>query len=57
MSQTYVLDPSTVLNLIRGKELGWQIDTAFGLRASTDRQSISIVTHGELRALAERNNW
>jgi predicted nucleic acid-binding protein len=57
LSQTYVLDTSTVLNLIRGKELGKQIDTAFGLTRAMHRHTISIVTHGELTVLAERNNW
>jgi predicted nucleic acid-binding protein len=46
-----------VLNLIRGKELGQQIDKAFGLRAAMYRHTISIVTHGEVRVLAERNSW
>lgn len=57
MNQSYVLDTSALLNLIRGKELGRQIDEAYGLRGAIYRQTISIVTHGELRALAERNNW
>lgn len=57
LSQTYVLDTSTLLNLIRGKELGQQIDSAFGLRTAMYRHTISIVTHGEMKVLAERNNW
>ena len=57
MSQTYVLDTSALLNLIRGKELGEQIDKAFGLRQALYRHTISIVTHGELKALAQRNSW
>lgn len=57
MSQTYVLDTSALLNLIRGKELGQQIDRAFGLRSAMYRHTISIVTHGELKVLAERNAW
>jgi len=57
LSQAYVLDTSTLLNLIRGKELGQQIDAAFGLRAAMYRHTVSIVTHGETRVLAERNNW
>jgi tRNA(fMet)-specific endonuclease VapC len=52
-----VLDTSALLNLIRGKELGQQIDQAFGLRAAMHRQTVSIVTHGELRVLADRRNW
>jgi predicted nucleic acid-binding protein len=57
LSQSYVLDTSIVLSLIRGKELGRQIDESFGLSAWRHRQTISIVTHGELKVLAERNNW
>jgi tRNA(fMet)-specific endonuclease VapC len=57
LSQNYVLDTSALLSLIRGKELGQQIDSAFGLRAFFHRHVISIVTHGELYAMANRNNW
>jgi tRNA(fMet)-specific endonuclease VapC len=57
LSQSYVLDTSVLLNLIRGKELGQQIDQAFGLRTSLNRHTISIVTHGEMHVLAGRNNW
>jgi tRNA(fMet)-specific endonuclease VapC len=57
LNQAYVLDTSTLLNLIRGKELGQQIDAAFGLRAAMYRHTISIVTHGEMKVLAERNSW
>jgi hypothetical protein len=47
MSQSYVLDTSILLNLIRGHELGRSIDLAFGLRAHLYRHTISIVSHGE----------
>jgi predicted nucleic acid-binding protein len=57
LSQTYVLDTSTLLNLIRGKELGRQIDRAYGLSSAMYRHAISIVTHGELKVLAERKAW
>jgi tRNA(fMet)-specific endonuclease VapC len=57
LTQTYVLDTSALLHLIRGKELGEQLDRAFGLRDALYRHTISIVTHGELKALAERNGW
>ena len=46
-----------LLSLVRGKELGDQIDRSFGLRAALYRHSVSIVTHGEIRALAGRNSW
>jgi tRNA(fMet)-specific endonuclease VapC len=57
LSQSYVLDTSALLHLIRGKEVGEQIAKAFGLRESMHRHVISIVTHGELYALAGRRNW
>lgn len=57
MSQSYVLDTSALLNLIRGHDLGKSIDRAFGLRAAFHRHIVSIVSHGELRVLAARNQW
>ena len=45
------------MNLVRGKDLGEQIDRSFGLRAALYRRLVSIVTHGEVRVLAERNAW
>ncbi len=57
MSQSYVLDISVLLNLIRGQELGKSIDRAFGLRTALSRHTVSIVSHGELRVLAQRNQW
>jgi predicted nucleic acid-binding protein len=57
MSQSYVLDTSVLLNLIRGHDLGKSIDRAFGLRAAFHRHIVSIVSHGELRVLAARNQW
>jgi predicted nucleic acid-binding protein len=57
MSQSYVLDTSTVLNLIRGHELGGSIDRTYGLRSALYRHTVSIVSHGELLVLANRNQW
>lgn len=57
MNPSYVLDTSALLNLIRGKELGEQIDRAFGLRQAMHRHTVSIVTHAELAVLADRNGW
>jgi len=54
MSQSYVLDTSVLLNLVRGHDLGKSIDRAFGLRATFHRHIVSIVSHGELRVLATR---
>jgi len=57
LNQSYVLDTSALLNLVRGKELGEQIDRAFALKTALYRHSVCIVTHGEILALADRNNW
>lgn len=37
--------------------MGTHIDATYGLRAMKRRPAISIVTHGEVRVLAERNGW
>jgi len=57
LNPSYVLDTSALLSLIRGKELGEQIDSAFGLRQAMHRHIVSIVTHAELAVLADRNGW
>lgn len=57
MSQSYVLDTSALLPLLRGKELGELIDRTFGLRATPYLHTLSIVTHAELWVLIERNGW
>ena len=57
MSQSYLLDTSALLNLIRGQHLGESIDRAFGLRTAFYRHTVSIVTHAELQVLAQRNRW
>jgi hypothetical protein len=57
LTQSYVLDMSALLSLVRGKQLGEQIDRSFGLRAALYRHAVSIVTHGEIKALAERMSW
>jgi tRNA(fMet)-specific endonuclease VapC len=58
MSQRlYLLDTNVVLALVRGKELGSHIEATFGLNVSRCRPLISVVTHGEVRVLARRNDW
>jgi tRNA(fMet)-specific endonuclease VapC len=57
VSQSYVLDTSVLLFLLRGREVGDLIDRTYGLRASFYLHSISIVTHAELWVLVERNGW
>jgi hypothetical protein len=57
LNQSYVLDTGVLLNLVRGKELGSRIDREFGLSRAMRLHTISIVTHGELKVLAERHEW
>jgi predicted nucleic acid-binding protein len=57
LKQSYVLDTGVLLNLVRGKELGTRIDREFALTRSMRLHTVSIVTHGELKVLAERNDW
>jgi len=53
----YLLDTNVVLALVRGNALGQHLDDRFGLRAAKVRPLVSIVTHGEIKVLAHRNNW
>lgn len=53
----YLLDTGVLLALVRGNTLGAQLDERFGLRATRQRPLICVVTHGEIRVLAHRNNW
>jgi tRNA(fMet)-specific endonuclease VapC len=53
----YLLDTNIVLQLVRGNEFGNYLARSFGLLDLVYRPLVSIVTHGELLALADRNNW
>lgn len=53
----YLLDTSALLNVLRGKDLGKRITETFGLTELKNRPLISVVTHGEIWVLANRNNW
>lgn len=53
----FLLDTNIVLTLVRGNALASFIDDRFGLRRSRVRPMISVVTHGEVRVLAGRNDW
>jgi predicted nucleic acid-binding protein len=52
-----LLDTNVVLALVRGGTLGQHIDQRFGLRSSRQRPLVSVVSHGEVRVLAQRNRW
>ncbi len=53
----YLLDTNVVLHLVRGRAMGEHLASTFGLRDAVYRPLVSIVTHGELLALADRNRW
>ena len=52
-----LLDTNVVLHLVRGKATGEALDRAYGVRARPDRPLISIITIGEMMAMAKRLNW
>jgi predicted nucleic acid-binding protein len=56
-SRTYLLDTNVLLALVRGGALGAALDERFGLRAAPQRPLICVVTHGEIKVLAQRNGW
>jgi predicted nucleic acid-binding protein len=53
----YLLDTSVILPLVRGNALGKHIDQRFRLQASAQRPFVSVVSLGEVRVLAKRNDW
>jgi len=53
----YLFDTSVLLALVRGGELGRYINNTFGLSEVINKPLISVVSHGEIWALAERNGW
>ena len=53
----YLFDTNVLLALIRGKELGRYINHTFALSEVINKPLISVVSHGEIWALAERNGW
>jgi tRNA(fMet)-specific endonuclease VapC len=53
----YLLDTSVILPLVRGNALGKHIDRRFGLRSAAQRPLVSVVSLGEVRVLAKRNDW
>ena len=53
----YLLDTDILFALIRGKDLGRYIAQTYRLAEVLKRPLISIVSHGEAMAMAERNGW
>lgn len=50
----YLLDTNIILALVRGNTLGLYIDGSYGLTQSLNSFAISVVTVGEMFALAEK---
>ncbi len=53
----YLLDTNVLVALVRGNDLGEAIDQRFSLRSSLNRSMISVVTVGEVYALACKFGW
>lgn len=53
----YFFDTNVLLALIRGKQLGEYLNQTFALSEVLNRPLISVVSHGELWAMAKRNGW
>lgn len=53
----YLLDTSVLLHLVRGGDLGRFIRRTYELDVVIRRPLISIVTHGEILAIADRQSW
>jgi tRNA(fMet)-specific endonuclease VapC len=56
-TERYLLDTSVMLKLVRGGEPARWLDQEFGLSSASLRPLVSIVTHAELKVLAQRNRW
>lgn len=56
-ARPFLLDTNVLLHLIRGGDLGRYINVTFELANVVHRPLVSIVTHGEIWVLADRNEW
>lgn len=52
-----VLDTNILLHLLRGKQAGQVIERSYKVSQRTPRAIISVVTKGELKALAYKFEW
>ena len=53
----YLLDTDILLAYIRAGKLGQYVEDTYAIRASAFHPLICVVTVGEIRAFAPRNNW
>lgn len=56
-ASAYLLDTNILVHLIRGNAVGLAIDAHFGLRGALNRCVVSVVTVGEMYALARKYDW
>jgi tRNA(fMet)-specific endonuclease VapC len=53
----YLLDTNILVHLVRHNDLGRYVDATYGLSAGTNSFILSVVTVGELYALAIKFGW
>jgi len=53
----YLLDTSVVVQLLRGKKIGKRIDAEYDLSGNLHQCAVSVVTVGEMYALARQFGW
>jgi tRNA(fMet)-specific endonuclease VapC len=53
----YLLDTTITIAIVRAGKLAVYLDSKFNIRSQTSRPLVSIVTIGELHAIALRRGW
>jgi tRNA(fMet)-specific endonuclease VapC len=56
-AEQLVLDTNILVHLLRGKQAAQVIEHVYGISRRTPRAIISVVTKGELKALAYKLEW
>jgi len=56
-SELFLLDTNIVVHYLRGSAVAHQVERKFQLRHRTERPLLSVVSVGELRALAKKLVW
>ncbi len=57
MAKPFLLDTNILVHLVRDKELGRRINTAYDLTRTLGTALISVVTVGELQSFAQQCGW
>lgn len=53
----HLIDTSVLVHLVRADEIGIFANSQYQLTNALIRPLVSVITHGEFRVLADRNNW